>query len=148
MDLPASIQVRHSTVTHRAVPDWMEQGLGKYGIMSWLTVRNDDFFFLHWAEPQFVRDYISGFPQIDKYVNGFYIGADGWVFARDFTSKNPYYKARKALSIQRTWYMQKLWGRISYNPSISDEFLGSTCRQVSRGAARQASTHGAALPER
>ncbi|MDA1276834.1 MAG: hypothetical protein O2960_22685 [Verrucomicrobia bacterium] len=114
----------HSTVTpsrwHRT---GMEQGLGKHGIMSWLTVRNDDFFFLHWAEPQFVRDYISGFPPIDKYVTGFYIGADGWVFARDFTSKNPFYKNRNALSIQRTWYMQKLWGRISYNPRISDEFF-------------------------
>ena len=114
----------HSTVTpsrwHRT---GMEQGLGKHGIMSWLTVRNDDFFFLHWAEPQFVRDYISGLPPIDKYVVGFYIGADGWVFAKDFTSKNPFYKERDALSIQRTWYMQKLWGRISYNPSISDEFF-------------------------
>ena len=130
----------HSTVTpsrwHRT---GMEQGLGKYGIMSWLTVRNDDFFFLHWAEPQFVRDYISGFPQIDKYVNGFYIGADGWVFARDFTSKNPYYKERNALSIQRTWYMQKLWGRISYNPTISDDFFKQhlACK-VSRSADRQA----------
>jgi hypothetical protein len=91
--------------------------------MSWLTVRNDDFYFLHWAEPQFVRDYISGFPAINKYVVGFYVGADGWVFARDFTSKNNYYKDRDALSIQRTWYMQKLWGRISYNPRISDEFF-------------------------
>jgi len=112
----------HSTLTpsrwHRT---GMEQGLGKFDIMAWLTVRNDDFFFLHWAEPQFVRDYISGFPAINKYVVGFYIGADGWVFAKDFTSKNPYYKERDALSIQRTWYMQKLWGRISYNPTISDD---------------------------
>ncbi len=114
----------HSTVTpsrwHRT---GMEQGLGKHGIMSWLTVRNDDFYFLHWAEPQFVRDYISGFPSTEKYVIGFYIGADGWVFAKDFTSKNPFYKDRDALSIQRTWYMQKLWGRISYNPKISDDFF-------------------------
>lgn len=114
----------HSTLTpsrwHRT---GMEQGLGKYGITSWLTVRNDDFFFLHWAEPQFVRDYISGFPPVDKYVTGFYIGADGWVFAKDFTSKNPYYQDRDALSIQRTWYMQKLWGRIAYNPKIGDDFF-------------------------
>jgi hypothetical protein len=113
----------HSTVTpsrwHRT---GMEKGLAKHGIKSWLTVRNDDFFFLHWAEPQFVRDYISGFPSEDFLV-GFYIGADGWVFARDFTSKHPFYRERNALSIQRTWYMQKLWGRISYNPGISDDFF-------------------------
>jgi hypothetical protein len=59
----------------------------------------------------------------DKYVTGFYIGADGWVFAKEFTSKNTYYKERDALSIQRTWYMQKLWGRISYNPKITDDFF-------------------------
>jgi len=114
----------HTTVTpSRWHKTGMEQGLGKYGLQAWLTVRNDDFFFLHWAEPQFVRDYINGFPPVDKYVKGFYIGADGWVFAKEFTSKDPYYKERDALSIQRTWYMQKLWGRISYNPSISDNLF-------------------------
>ena len=30
---------------------------------------------------------------------------------------------QNALSIQKTWFMQKLWGRIAYNPSVSDEFL-------------------------
>lgn len=114
----------HTTITpsrwHRTD---MEKGLSKFGIMSWLTIRNDDFYFLHWADPQFVRDYIKGFPKIDQYVNAFYIGADGWVFTRDFTSKDPFYKDQNILSIQRTWYMQKLWGRISYNPSISDDFF-------------------------
>jgi hypothetical protein len=114
----------HSTLTpsrwHRT---GMSKGLEKHGIMAWLTIRNDDFFFLHWAEPQFVREYIQGFPKVDTYVNAFYIGSDGWVFAKDFTSRNPFYEDRDALSIQRTWYMQKLWGRLSYNPSLSDEFF-------------------------
>ncbi len=114
----------HSTVTpSRWHKTGMEKGLGKYNLTAWLTVRNDDFYFLHWAEPQFVRDYINGFPPVGKYVNGFYIGPDGWVFAKEFTSKNPYYEGRNALSIQRTWFMQKLWGRLSYNPTISDDFF-------------------------
>lgn len=114
----------HSTIKPSRWYDTnMEHGLDKYGIMSWLTIRNDDFYFLHWAEPKFVRDYIKGFPTVDKYVNGFYIGADGWVFTKEFTSKNPYYKKINALSIQRTWYMQKLWGRIAYNPDITDGFF-------------------------
>ena len=114
----------HSTVTpsrwHRTD---MEKGLDKYGIKAWLTIRNDDFYFTHWADPEFVRQYISGFPDVNKYVNAFYIGADGWVFAKEFTSINPYFENKNALSIQRTWYMQKLWGRISYNPAISDDFF-------------------------
>jgi hypothetical protein len=112
----------HSTLTpsrwHRT---GMEQGLGKFGITSWLTIRNDDFYFLHWAEPQFVRDYIKGFPGVGTFVNGFYIGADGWVFAREFVSRHPHYSGRDVLEIQRTWLMQKLWGRISYDPDIADD---------------------------
>lgn len=119
-----SVDRAHSTAT----PDqWnrsnMEDKLGSNNLKSWLTIRNDDWFFLHWAEPQFVRDYINNFPEVDKFVNTFYIGSDGWVFTREFTSKDPYFKEKNALSIQRTWYMQKLWGRISYNPSVSDDLF-------------------------
>jgi hypothetical protein len=99
------------------------EGLDRHGLKSWLTVRNDDFYFLHWADPQFVRDYVLNFPEVGKYVDAFYIGADGWVFTREFASKNPYYSSRNALSIQKTWYMQKLWGRISYNPSVPDDLF-------------------------
>jgi len=114
----------HTTVTpSRWRRTNMEAGLGPNNLMSWLTIRNDDWYFLHWAEPQFVRDYINHFPEVDKYVNAFYIGSDGWVFTRVFTSKDPYYTDKNALSIQRTWYMQKLWGRISYNPSVSDKLF-------------------------
>ena len=62
----------------------MEKGLDEYNLISWLTVRNDDWYFLHWADPQFVRDYVNNFPEVDKYVNAFYIGADGWVFTKEF----------------------------------------------------------------
>ena len=114
----------HTTVSpSRWYTGKMENGLGPNKLMSWLTIRNDDFFFLHWADPQFVRDYVNSFPEVDKYVNAFYIGADGWVFTRVFTNKDPYYEDKNALSIQKTWYMQKLWGRISYNPSVSDELF-------------------------
>ena len=114
----------HTTTTpsrwHRT---GMEAGLAKYGLKSLLTIRNDDFYFLHWAEPQFVRDYIRGFPGVGKYVDGFYIGADGWVFAKEFVSRHPFFADRDVLEIQRTWLMQKLWGRISYNPAITDDFF-------------------------
>lgn len=114
----------HTTVTPgRWSRTKMEYGLGKNNLKSWLTVRNDDWYFLHWADPTYVRDYINHFPDVNKYVSGFYIGSDGWVFTNEFTSKDPYYVNKNALSVQRTWYMQKLWGRISYNPSVSDELF-------------------------
>jgi len=101
----------------------MEVGLDANNLKSWLTIRNDDFYFLQWADPQFVRDYVNKIPEVGKYVDAFYIGADGWVFTREFTSKNKFYEDKNALSIQKTWYMQKLWGRISYNPSVTDELF-------------------------
>ncbi|OYW74433.1 MAG: hypothetical protein B7Z37_17875, partial [Verrucomicrobia bacterium 12-59-8] len=103
----------------------LEPQLDKLGVTSWLTVRNDDFFYLHWADPQFVREYIGNFPEVGKYVDGIYIGPDGWVFSRVFNSKDPLYESRNALDIQKTWYMQKIWGRIAYNPAVADDFFKS-----------------------
>jgi len=117
----------HATTT----PDYwdrdnMEKGLKQYNLQSWLEIRNDDWYFLLWADPQFVRDYVKNFPGVGKYINGVSIGSDGWVFTNVFTNKDPYFKDRDMLSIQRTWYMQKLWGRILYNPNISDDYF-KTC---------------------
>jgi hypothetical protein len=98
----------------------MSETLEKSGLKSWLTVRNDDFYFLHWADPQFVRDYVNGFPGVGTCVDAFYVGPDGWVFTSNFACKDPCFRNEKRLSIQKTWYMQKLWGRISYNPAVPD----------------------------
>jgi hypothetical protein len=99
----------------------MEAGLRPNDLKSWLTIRNDDWYFLHWADPHYVRDYVKNFPEPGTFVNSVYIGADGWVFTKEFVSKDPYYIDRDALEIERTWYFQKIWGRIFYNPEISDE---------------------------
>jgi len=101
----------------------MEQGLDRYNLKSWLTLRNDDWYFLHWADPQFAREYVSNFPEVDKYVNAAYIGSDGWAFTKVFTSRDNYYQKRDMLSIQRTWFLEKLWGRALYNPSVSDDLF-------------------------
>lgn len=101
----------------------LEPQLEAHGITSWLTIRNDDWYFLHWAEPQFIRDYIANFPEVGKYVDGIYIGPDGWAFSRVFTVKDPHYENANTLDIQRTWLMQKLWGRIAYNPAVTDDLF-------------------------
>jgi hypothetical protein len=99
----------------------LEPQLEKLGVTSWLTVRNDDFFYLHWADPQFVRDYIGNFPEVGKYIDGIYIGPDGWAFSKVFQSKDATFDDK--LEVQKTWYMQKIWGRIAYNPSVADELF-------------------------
>ena len=86
---------------------------------TWLEVRQDDFYYLHWSHPQFARDYIFAFPDKDKYIQGFFYGSDGWTATRDFYSKADAHK--NMLDIKRLWYTQMLWGRLSYNPETSDQ---------------------------
>lgn len=92
--------------------------LTKAGLKTWLEVRNEDFFMLHWGDPAFAKAYLLGFPDKDKYIQGFFYGSDGWVNTRVFASKDALFKGD--LEIRRTWYTQMLWGRLSYNPNTPD----------------------------
>jgi hypothetical protein len=92
--------------------------LAKNGRKTWLEVRQDDFYFLHWGDPQFARDYILGFPDKDRFIQGFFYGSDGWSATRDFVSKDAAFKDQ--LDIKRLWYSQMIWGRLAYNPQTPD----------------------------
>ena len=58
-------------------PKWTGdiQSCAKLGLKTWLTFRNDDFFYLNWGDPKFVRDFMVGIPLKDTVV-GMYIGID------------------------------------------------------------------------
>lgn len=120
----------------------LEPQLEKLGVTSWLTVRNDDWYYLHWADPQFVRDYIGAFPTVGKHIDGIYIGPDGWAFSRVFQSKDEHWKSTNALDVQKTWLMQKIWGRIAYNRNVSDDLfkghLASRYPEAASGALLEA----------
>lgn len=90
----------------------------KLGIKTWLTIRNDDYFYINWGDPQFVRDYMAGIPN-KKDVVAMYIGSDGYNPSRTYFYKNEALNGQ--LEVERRWYMEMLWGRISYNPNIGDE---------------------------
>lgn len=81
---------------------------------TWLEVRNDDFYFLHWADPEFVREYLKAFPDKERYIQGFFYGSDGWTGTRDFVNKENRFNG--GLEIKRVWLTQMLWGRLAYNP--------------------------------
>jgi Putative Ig domain len=94
------------------------------GFKSWLTIRNDDYYYLHWASPEFVKEFINGYDHDIVYAT--YVGSDGWTFTNNFASKDGYYQgagAKKPYAIQKTWMMQKLWGRLGYNPAAADSSL-------------------------
>jgi hypothetical protein len=88
------------------------------GIKTWLTIRNDDYFYINWGDPGFVRAYMAGIPEKQN-VTTMYIGSDGYNPTRTYFSKNDALNGQ--LEVERRWYMEMLWGRISYNPQVSDD---------------------------
>jgi hypothetical protein len=89
------------------------------GKQTWLTVRNDDLYYLRWGDPEFVRAYWKQLPQPEK-IAGFMLGPDGYTWGRDFVSKGAATSPRR-LVIEKQWYWFLLWGRLAYDPSIPDE---------------------------
>ena len=81
------------------------------------TLRNDDNFYFRWGAPDFVREFIQNIPK--DVTRGYYYGSDEWVWGREFTmkvSENP-----RQIEIVKHWYHWMMWGRLGYNPEMSDE---------------------------
>ena len=110
------------------VPGWMNdserKALRESGIKSWLTVRNDDFFFFNWGDPDFARTYLNGMRGQGDWFRGFYMGSDGFCPTRTFYSKNSV--TQGLLEVQRQRYMFMLWGRLAYNPALPDAVFEKT----------------------
>ena len=109
-------------------PQWTSsiQSCTKLGIKSWITIRNDDYFYFNWGDPKFVRDYMYGIPDKETVV-GMYIGSDGYSPSRTYFCKNDAMNGQ--LEVERRWYMEMLWGRISYNPEISNDVFKALLAQ-------------------
>jgi hypothetical protein len=102
-------------------PAWTTSSINainSLGAKTWLTIRNDDYFYINWGDPKFVRDYMAGIPNKNA-VTGMYIGSDGYTPTRTYFYKNQALNGQ--LEVERRWYMEMLWGRISYNPQVSDD---------------------------
>ena len=95
-------------------------------IQSWnmktlWTLRNDDNFYFRWGAPDFVREFIKNMPY--EVSEGFYYGSDQWVWGREFLGKYP--GIQHELEIVKHWYQWMCWGRLGYNPDLSnDRFIG------------------------
>jgi len=83
------------------------------------TLRNDDNFYFRWGAPDFVRDFIRNLPK--EATAGFYYGSDSWVWAREFLSLEP--ETPRQLELHKHWYHWMLWGRLSYDPELSNDRL-------------------------
>jgi hypothetical protein len=90
------------------------------GRKTWLTVRNDDVYSFRWGDPRYAREYIQHIPGPDK-IAGFNMGPDGYVWGREFLSRNP--QQPRQTVIAKQWYSFLLWGRLAYEPSLPDSYF-------------------------
>jgi hypothetical protein len=90
----------------------------EYKIPCFFNLRNDDIFVLRWGNPDFVREYIQKMPH--HLSPGFYMGSDGYVWAREHIAKNPEMSGK--LEIDKHWYKFKQWGQLAYNPLLGRDY--------------------------
>ncbi len=83
--------------------------------LAWM-MRNEDFFVLRWGDPNFIRKHIE--QNVHPYVNGYYMGSETYIPAKDYITSLPNTSYKYAF--ERQWMFYKLWGRLLYNPATSD----------------------------
>ncbi len=103
---------------------WEEMDVTKTKVI--FTVRNDDFQTLRGADPDFVAEYIRGMQR--DYVVGFYWGADGYVWARDFQHHEHVHMDWK-YDFERHFLQFATLGRLGYDPDLGRGFFLRLCAE-------------------
>lgn len=84
-----------------------------------LSFRNEDCFDMRWGDPEFIRELVNNMPPENKFA-GFRTGSDGYCYAIDYSSTDPDLYG-KQLYIEKHWFNYMLIGRLSFDPTLSDE---------------------------
>jgi len=93
----------------------------KYKI-TWM-IRNEDFFTLRWAQPEFIREHIAQNGQ--EYVGGYYIGSECFIPGKDYSHAPGSPHMDWTYAFEKHWLYYMLWGRLLYNPAAPDEVFSS-----------------------
>lgn len=122
---PIHLSYKYARARMYAIPDphWADEYIGQLrelNLKSWWNIRNDDIFHFRWGDPEFASAFIKNLPP-EKVTEGYFMGSDGYVWGREFISKHP--KDPRELEIDKHWYNFMLWGRMGYNPNISEKRL-------------------------
>lgn len=87
--------------------------------IQWM-IRNEDFFILRWGQPDFIRKHLA--ENTHSYVNGYFIGSEGYIPAKDFSHVASNHVSWK-YAFEKQWLFYKLWGRLLYDPATPDEIF-------------------------
>ncbi|WP_371402702.1 hypothetical protein OHA10_33035 [Kribbella sp. NBC_00662] len=90
------------------------------------TVRNDDVHTHRWGDVEYVREYVRAIAE-KNYVHGFYWGADGYLWARDFQHVDHGHKAWR-WDFERHRLQFQLWGRLAYDPDTASDVFERLAR--------------------
>lgn len=112
----------YSTTTSPYLDIEYRKDLEENKVPCWLNLRNDDLFVLRWGDADYVREFLQNVPRdLMRYEAGFYMGPDGFVFGREFISKDPELSGQ--LEIDKHWYRFMLWGRLGYDLTLTREYF-------------------------
>jgi hypothetical protein len=111
----------YSSTVQTFHPEFVEDIQSSGDLSTIWTLRNDDIYQFRWGAPDFVREFISKIPY--EVSRGYYYGSDQYIWGREFLSLNP--ESPRQLEIAKHWYQWMLWGRLGYDPEITNErFIG------------------------
>jgi hypothetical protein len=98
--------------------------LPKNYYLAWM-MRNEDFFMLRWGQTDFIRKHIA--MNVKPYVNGYYVGSETYIPAKDYITSLPGTSYNYAF--ERQWMFYKVMGRLLYNPNTPDAFFKNEFEQ-------------------
>lgn len=128
-------------------PEWWlndRNNIDADGNSTYLTLRNDGFFYHDFGDPQFIRDFVANLPPTTRtsgphagtpYLRGIYLGADAYTpmlsyLYRDSALNNKDDGSQTPmLDMNRRWYMDSIWGRVAYDPHVKDEMFVNVLKQ-------------------
>jgi len=118
----------YSTTTSPYLDIEYRSDLEKYKVPCWLNLRNDDIFIFRWGDADYVRQFLQNVPRdLMRFEAGFYMGPDGFVWGREFVSRDPDLSGR--LEIDKHWYRFMLWGRLGYDLTLTRGFFEKRLRR-------------------
>ncbi|WP_263705904.1 alpha-glucuronidase family glycosyl hydrolase [Shouchella tritolerans] len=86
--------------------------------VAWMA-RNEDFFTLRWAQPDFIREHIK--ENGHDYVGGYFIGSECFIPAYDYSHSRESDHFQWSYAFEKHWLYYMLWGRLLFDPSTPDE---------------------------
>lgn len=80
-----------------------------------------------WGDTEFLRAFMLALPG-PEVTRGYWVGSDGWAWAREFTSLRPVTPIRE-LEIEKHWLAHTAWGLLGYDPTTPRAVFASQAAQ-------------------